>query len=120
MCNRILKNTEWYRKVSQGKLVKAQQELIYQAFHQGTIPKSTWEFLKTEWPCIPTFYSLPKVHKNLTKPPGRPIISKCGSLTEKASILVDTHLHPHVLSLTSYLKDTIQTIDEIHVPLECG
>lgn len=50
-CNRILKNTEWYRKVPQGKMAKAQSEfnnLIFQAYNQGTIPKSTWEFLKTD------------------------------------------------------------------------
>lgn len=48
-CKRILKNTEWCKKVPQGKLEKAQQEfnqLTIQAYNQGTIPESTWEYLK--------------------------------------------------------------------------
>lgn len=68
-------------------------------------------------------YALPKVHKSLINPPGRPIVSGCQTLTENASALVDKYLYPHVTSLSYYIKDTIdllQTIEGMHVPLTLG
>ena len=51
------------------------------------------------------FYLLPKIHK--LGNPGRPIVSSCGAPTEKISQFVDYHLHPHVETLPSFIKDTI-------------
>lgn len=44
--------------------------------------KDLCEYLDVKWPIMPTLYALPKVHKNLTKPPGRPIVSGIGCHTE--------------------------------------
>ena len=55
------------------------------------------------------FYQLFKVHKKHNPPelpPGRPIISGCGSITEKISLFVDHHAKDLVNSLPSYLQDT--------------
>ena len=38
-------------------------------------------------------------------PVGRPIISGCGTATEKISLYVDLHLQPHVKTLASYVED---------------
>lgn len=43
-------------------------------------------------------YALPKTHKSTVEPPGFPIVSGIGCLTEKASQVVDDYLRPHVLS----------------------
>ena len=37
---------------------------------------------------------LPKFHKRLSNIPGRPVVSNCGTPTEKASEFLDYHLKP--------------------------
>lgn len=49
------------------------------------------------------FYALPKIHKSLTDPTGRPIISRNSSNSENASKWVDSFLRPFVMSLPSYI-----------------
>ena len=39
-------------------------------------------------------YLLPKIHKLLYNVPGRPVISNCGTPTEKPSEFFDFHLKP--------------------------
>ena len=39
-------------------------------------------------------YILPKIHKRLVNTPGPPVISNCGTPTEKASEFLDHHLQP--------------------------
>ena len=39
-------------------------------------------------------YLLPKIHKCLVNVPGHPVISNCGTPTEKASEFLDDHLQP--------------------------
>ena len=49
---------------------------------------------------------LPKIHKGVIPPPGRPIISGNGSPTEKISQLVDHFLNHPCTMIKSYVKDT--------------
>ena len=51
-------------------------------------------------------YFLPKIHKRLDNVPSRPVISNCGTPTEKASEFLDHHLQPIMKSGVSYIKDT--------------
>ena len=51
-------------------------------------------------------YLLPKIHKILDNAPGRPVISNCGTPTEKASEFLDHHLQPIMKSRVSYIKGT--------------
>ena len=51
-------------------------------------------------------YLLPKIHKRIVNVPGRPVISNCGTLTERTSEFLDHHLQPIMNSVTSYIKDT--------------
>ena len=51
-------------------------------------------------------YLLSKIHKHFVNVPGRPVISNCGTRTEKASDFLDHHLQPIMKSGTSYIKDT--------------
>ena len=48
-------------------------------------------------------YLLPKIHKHLFNAPGRPVISNCGTPTEKAFEFLDHHLQPIIESGTSFL-----------------
>ena len=50
------------------------------------------------------FYLLPKIHKQGC--PGRPVISGCGTPTEKISLFVDQKVRPLVPEIKSYIKDT--------------
>ena len=43
------------------------------------------------------FYMLPKIHKNKTNPPGRPIVSGNGCPTERISSFVDFFLQPLII-----------------------
>ena len=49
---------------------------------------------------------LPKIHKDKTNPPGRPIVSGNGCPTERISQFVDFFLQPGVKNIQSYIKDT--------------
>lgn len=92
--------------------------LVDEAFYNNIIPKSVWEFIRINNPTIPTFYALPKIHKEGPLR-GRPIISGNNSLTESASRLVDRILKPFVESLSSYVKDAmsfLQFVDGLYAP----
>lgn len=86
------------------------------------ITKEIFEGIQVPYPKILTFYLLSKTHKNLTHPPGRPIVSGVGSKTERASKFVNEYLHPHVITLPSYIKDTsglLCKLDGLTVPPGC-
>ena len=51
-------------------------------------------------------YLLPKILKRLVNVPGRPVISNCGTPTEKASKFLDHNLQPIMRSGMPYIKDT--------------
>ncbi|XP_069609107.1 uncharacterized protein [Ranitomeya imitator] len=93
--------------------------LIGQAAGRGTLSKKEVDFLTTEFPVIPTFYLLPKVHKSLVDPPGRPIVSGINGLFEKPCIYVDFFLQPLAMKLKSHLRDSthlIQLLQDLCVP----
>ena len=51
-------------------------------------------------------YLLPKIHKRLFDVPGRPVISNCGTPTEKVSEFLDHLLQPVMKGGRSYVKKT--------------
>ena len=83
--------------------------LIDQAWRLGIINDTTKESLQTKNPRISTFYMLPKIHKPGN--PGRPIVNSIGSITEKNSAFVDSHLRQYTPRIPSYIKDTIHFIN---------
>ncbi|CAJ0922348.1 unnamed protein product [Ranitomeya imitator] len=70
------------------------------------IDRKTKEFLTKEYPIIPVFYVLPKIHKNMTKPPGRPIVASTDSILSPLSILLEKVLTPLVKDTQAFLLDT--------------
>lgn len=58
------------------------------------------------------FYTLPKIHKSLAQPPGRPIISGFNSVLEPFAKYVGHFLSPAVLKIRSYIKDTADFIQK--------
>lgn len=64
------------------------------------------------------FYILPKIHKCPDKwtipfevPPGRPIVSDCGSQTYFASKYLDYYLNPLSTKHPAYVRDTCHFLD---------
>lgn len=73
------------------------------------------------------FYILPKIHKDPKKwtipfelPPGRPIVSDCGSETYQTAEFIDHFLNPLSIQHPSYIKDTyhfINLIKDLKIPI---
>ena len=56
--------------------------------------------------CLGKINLLPKIHKRLYNVPGHPVISNCGTPTEKITEFLDCHLQPVMKGGKSYIKDT--------------
>lgn len=111
---RQLTDSVFYEKLSSdpSKRLKSQvHSKLLLHFNNSEFDKNTYEFLKVEHPVIPVFYTLPKIHKGLDIPvKGRPIVSGIGSLTENISAYVDHYIKSEVVTLPSYVKDSIDFI----------
>lgn len=69
---------------------------------------------------------LPKIHKDPAKlnkpheiPPGRPIVSDCGSETYYTAEFLDYYLNPLSIGHISYIKDTydfVQKVKKLEIP----
>ena len=88
---RQLNNPDHYEKLQEDPTQKFNthiSNLINQVWRLNIIDDTTYNNLQTKNPRIPTFYLLPKTHKQ--ENPGRPIVNGIGSITEKMSAYVDT------------------------------
>lgn len=66
-----------------------------------------------DFPVIPVFHHLPKVHKGLIPLTGRPIVAGIGSLNECLSHWVDQQLQPLVVELPGFVKDTTHLLSQL-------
>ena len=89
------------------------RRVIDSMFHNNEITGDTYRYLLTDNKRTAEFYMLPKIHKSLVNPPGRPIISGNDCPTEKISHLLDIILQPFVPQIKSYVKDTTDFIKKI-------
>lgn len=74
------------------------------------------------------FYIFPKIHKDPETwtvpweiPPGRPIVSDCGSETYATADYIDHYLYPLFIKRPGYIKDTyhiIELVKDLSVPLD--
>ncbi|KAL2101113.1 hypothetical protein ACEWY4_002874 [Coilia grayii] len=116
-----LANETCYIKLACNPTEKSKQDIdifLENAYKQGYINQSEHKFLTNDHPIIPVMYALPKVHKTLVNPPGRPIVACSDSLMEPLSLYVDRILRPLVETLPSYLKDTndfIEQLSKVHI-----
>lgn len=107
--NNILLDTKYYHLLTHGPTRShclEYSDLITTAFQNNVITKKERNFLMPNNPVTPLYYHLPKIHKSLTNPPGRPIIAGIGSLTSPLSEYIDIFLQKHVINLNSYLRDS--------------
>ncbi|CAJ0947650.1 unnamed protein product [Ranitomeya imitator] len=73
---------------------------------KGVIDGKTKEYLTKDFPITPVFYILPKIHKNLEHPPGRPIVASTESILSPLAIFLEKVLTPLIRSSPSFLLDT--------------
>ncbi|KAJ1219193.1 hypothetical protein NDU88_006764 [Pleurodeles waltl] len=92
------------------QLSKEILELTTKGFDLGFISKKEYQFLNKKDPRIPVIYTLPKTHKNFTNPPGRPIVSGCGSISEPLCKYLDYFIKPFVPLTEAYTRDSMHVI----------
>ena len=82
----------------------------------GEIDITVYNHLVNREAKTPNLYFLPKIHKGIVPPPGRPIMSANGCPTEKISQFVDHFLKKPSTLHRSYVKDTthfLQILDSV-------
>jgi hypothetical protein len=87
--------------------------LIDRLLLQNEISKKCADYLHNPQPRTAQLYLLPKIHKNTSPVPGRPIVSANNCPTERISQLVDHFLQPLVSKTKSYVKDTTDFLHKI-------
>lgn len=113
---RQLNNTEFYQPLTFNPIESLKEELkqlLHVAKDNEWISKSELDFLWNENPRVASFYMLPKIHKCVDNPPGRPIISGNDSLTESVSKYIDYFIKPCLSSLPAFVQDTTDVLNKI-------
>ncbi|CAJ0949522.1 unnamed protein product [Ranitomeya imitator] len=73
---------------------------------RGILDGKTRDFLTKKHPITPVIYILPKIHKDLHNPPGRPIVASTDSVLAPISIYLEKILTPLIRNTRSFLLDT--------------
>ncbi|XP_024859281.1 uncharacterized protein LOC112450144 [Kryptolebias marmoratus] len=130
---RQLLDTNYYSKLSKPiflETISMVAEIIDRLYKKKFINYKQKTYLQGDSePRARRFYLLPKIHKEPEKwskpfeiPPGRPIVSDCGSETYKTAEFIDYYLTPLSILHPSYIKDTydfINKIKNIYLPDNC-
>ena len=94
-----LSNPTFYLPVDDNLTEKHNTEILNfvdELYQNGEIDISVLNYLHEIEMKTSKFYLLPKIHKGITPPPGRPIVAANGSPTEKISQLVDHYTFPTI------------------------
>jgi len=127
---RQLSDSSYYKKLKKPiypKITTKINRTLEELVERGDIDQKQCQYLEvTENPRNRLFYLLPKIHKernswkkDLKIPPGRPIVSDCGSDTYRLSEYIDSFLQPLATKHPSYIKDTyhfLEKLKEFQVP----
>ena len=119
---RQLSDRNFYR-LQEGNLTSYHNDIIREEVERMVnskeISRKTADYLIIENPKTANFYLLPKIHKNIIPPPGRPIVSANSCPSERISQFVDHFIQPLVKELPSYLRDSshlINLIKDLRIP----
>uniref|UniRef100_A0A8C5LUX9 Reverse transcriptase domain-containing protein n=1 Tax=Leptobrachium leishanense TaxID=445787 RepID=A0A8C5LUX9_9ANUR len=106
---RQLSDSETYRRLDRdptSEIVGRISSLVKDALENQIIDVGLSKFLIKKYPLIPVIYVLPKVHKSLSTPPGRPIVSAVDSVFSPLSIFLDRVARPYLQRIASFILDT--------------
>ncbi|CAJ0934168.1 unnamed protein product [Ranitomeya imitator] len=118
--HRQLNDTSVYDKLSRDPTseIRSKIEAVITKYSTlGIIDTKTCEFLRKNNPITPVFCTLPKIHKDLSNPPGRPIVASTDSILSPLSIYLEKILTPITQTSHSFILDTgefLQCIRELH------
>ncbi|CAJ0947994.1 unnamed protein product [Ranitomeya imitator] len=111
---RQLDNSTVYVKLQRDPTAATRQiisDTLLKYTELGVLDLKTCEFLTNLHPVIPVFYTIPKIHKNLEKPPGRPIVASTDSILSPLAIYLEKILTPLIRSSKSFILDTGSFLD---------
>uniref|UniRef100_A0A8C5M182 Reverse transcriptase n=1 Tax=Leptobrachium leishanense TaxID=445787 RepID=A0A8C5M182_9ANUR len=106
---RQLSDSETYRRLDRdptSEIVVRISTLVQDALENQIIDVGLSKFLIKQYPLTPVMYVLPKVHKSLITPPGRPIVSAVDSVFSPLSIFLDKVARPYLQRIASFILDT--------------
>lgn len=112
----LLSDTETYAKLERDPTPQYREEteaLINCGYQSHVLSVKEKKFLIPSSSQIPTIYTLPKIHKDPTNPPPRPIVNGIGSVTSRLGQYLDTFLQKSVVDTKAYLKDTKSLLQEL-------
>ena len=118
----VYKNVEFKEKILQD-LAETSNKLFRNLKNKGGITEKELKYFMIDSKKatnLGKLYLLPKIHKPLSEVPGRPVISNCGTLTEKVSEFLDSELKWVIQEGWSYVKDSCDFIKKLknidHIP----
>jgi len=122
--HRQLDNSIYYKRISQSTLQDNCNHIniiVQSLFDKKYISAKQMKFLQCQATGFKPrkFYLLPKVHKDISSwpnrrmPPGRPIVSCCGTELHSIGRFVDFYLQPLTTLSDFYIKDTYHFISKI-------
>jgi hypothetical protein len=82
-------------------------------FQNGEIDETVKKYLLKDNNKTAKLYFLPKIHKGITPPPGRPVVAANGAPTERISQFVDHFVNPFCPQIKSYVKDTTHFLQKL-------
>ncbi|CAJ0919243.1 unnamed protein product [Ranitomeya imitator] len=119
---RQLSDTSTYKMLQTDPTYSIQQKIrrvLDKHLQLNTIDNKTKVYLTNNHPVTPVIYILPKIHKNLQNPSGRPIVASTDSILNPLSMFLQKLLTPHTKLTKSFILDTgdflqkIRNIDNI-------
>ncbi|CAJ0930511.1 unnamed protein product [Ranitomeya imitator] len=121
-----LSDLKTYRPVSSNPTFDIARDIkgfIAHHLQEGSIDEKLGDYLFNQHPVLPVFYTLPKIHKHPSRPPGRPIVASTNSLLSPLAITLEKILSPLVPRIKSFLKDTAQFLESLRnvgpLPEDC-
>ena len=105
---------------SLSKVLDRVKEALQPLLDKGFISSKNVEYLVVPRQRLDRFNLLPKIHIRPENVPSRPVISNCGTATERVSEFLDFHIQPLVEGVASVIKDGTHFLQRLkdldHIP----
>lgn len=106
---RLLGDVNNYKVLKSNPIFESKKDLnilVQKGLKRKVLSKKEAMYLYPSACRTPIIYFLPKVHKDVLYPPGRPIVNGIKSVSACLGQYIDFFLKPIVSGTTAYLRDT--------------